>query len=111
FLDIIETVVLALAIFVLVYLFLVQPHQVRGNSMYPNFHDGEYLLTDKISYRLGEPDRGDVIVFKAPKNQEYDYIKRIVALPGDSVVIRNGKIYLNNQLAEETYLPEEFSTS
>ena len=111
FLDIIETVVLALAIFVLVYLFLVQPHQVRGSSMYPSFHDGEYLLTDKFSYRLGDPGRGDVIVFKAPKNQEYDYIKRIVGLPGDKIAIKDGHIYINDQLNDEPYLPEDFSTS
>lgn len=111
FLDIIETVVLALAIFVIVYLFLVQPHQVRGSSMYPNFHDGEYLLTDKLSYRLGEPDRGDVIVFKAPQNQEYDYIKRIIGLPGDKITIKDGQVYLNDQLNDEPYLPDDFSTS
>ena len=111
FLDIIETVVLALAIFVLVYLFLVQPHQVRGNSMFPNFHDGEYLLTNKFSYRLGEPKRGDVIVFKAPKNEEYDYIKRIVGAPGDKLTIKGGHIYLNGQLLEESYLPTDFTTS
>jgi signal peptidase I len=111
FLDIIETVVLALAIFVLVYLFLVQPHQVRGNSMLPNFYDGEYLLTDKVSYRLGEPGRGDVVVFKAPKNQDYDYIKRIIGAPGDRIVIRNSKIYINGEELKEPYLPEDFITS
>jgi signal peptidase I len=111
FLDIIETVVLALAIFVLVYLFLVQPHQVRGNSMYPTFHDGEYLLTDKLSYRLGEPGRGDVIVFQAPQNQEYDYIKRIIGLPGDRVKIKNSQVYINGELLDESYLPEDFTTS
>jgi signal peptidase I len=111
FLDIIETVVLALAIFVLVYLFLVQPHQVRGNSMFPNFHDGEYLLTNKLSYRLGEPKRGDVIVFKAPKNEEYDYIKRIVGVPGDKLTIKGGHVYLNDQLLKEAYLPADFTTS
>jgi len=111
FLDIIETVVLALAIFVIIYLFLLQPHQVRGNSMYPNFHDNEYLLTDKLSYRLGEPGRGDVIVFKAPKNQEYDYIKRIIGLPGEEIEIRNGKLYINDKLLEESYLPAEYITS
>ncbi len=111
FLDIIETVVLALAIFVLVYLFLVQPHQVRGNSMYPTFHDGEYLLTDKLSYRLGEPGRGDVIVFQAPQNQEYDYIKRIVGLPGDRVKIKNSQVYINGEPLDESYLPGDFTTS
>ncbi|KKQ93393.1 MAG: Signal peptidase I, partial [Candidatus Levybacteria bacterium GW2011_GWA1_39_11] len=70
FLDFIETIVIALAIFVVVYRFLFQPHQVKGNSMYSNFHDGEYLLTDKVSYRFGEPEAGEVIVFKAPRNED-----------------------------------------
>lgn len=111
FLDTIETVVIALAIFVVIYLFLVQPHQVKGNSMYPNFFDGEYILTDKISYRLSLPQRGDVVVFKAPKNHEVDYIKRIIGLPGETVSINNGKVYVNNQLLKEPYLPTDITTS
>lgn len=110
-LDVIETFVIALAIFVLMYLFLFQPHQVKGNSMYPNFHDQEYLLTDKITYRLSEPKRGDVIIFKAPKHEEYDYIKRIVGLPGDTVKIENCHIFINNQPLEEDYLSENVCTS
>jgi len=110
FLDLIETVVIALAVFVMIYLFLFQPHQVRGSSMYPNFQDGEYILTDKISYRLKEPQRGDVIIFRAPRNQEYDYIKRIIGLPGDTVKIENNQMYINNQHLTEAYLPSFFST-
>lgn len=110
FLDIIETIVVALAIFVVCYLFLFQPHQVKGNSMFPNFHDGEYILTDKVSYRLGLPQRGDVIVFKAPRNEEVDYIKRIIALPGEEVKVENGKVFINNRELPEVYLPADFST-
>src|SRR3990167_4155848 len=84
FLDFIETIVIALAIFVVVYRFLFQLHQVKGSSLYDNFHDGEYLLTDKVSFRFRSPERGDVVVFKAPQNEDYDYIKRIIALPGDT---------------------------
>jgi signal peptidase I len=104
FLDIIETFVIALAMFVLMYLFLFQPHQVKGNSMFPNFYDEEYLLTDKITYRLSEPKRGDVIVFKAPRHEEYDYIKRIVGLPGDSIKIENCQVFVNDQVLNESYL-------
>jgi signal peptidase I len=102
FLDFVETIVIALAIFVVVYRFLFQPHQVNGNSMYDNFHDGEYLLTDKISYRFHQPELGDVVVFKAPKNEDYDYIKRIIGLPGDKVMIKGGRIYVNGQLLDES---------
>jgi len=109
-LDIIETIVVALAIFVVCYLFLFQPHQVKGSSMYPNFHDGEYILTDKVSYRFGLPKRGDVVVFKAPKNEEVDYIKRIIGLPGDTVRVQDGKVYINDKLTIESYLPSDFPT-
>lgn len=111
FLDFIETIVIALAIFVVVYRFLFQPHQVKGNSMYDNFYDGEYLLTDKISYRFNEPEYGDIVVFKAPQNEDYDYIKRIVGLPGDRVMIKSGHVYVNGQIFDESgYLDPEIST-
>ncbi len=102
FLDFIETIVIALAIFVIVYQFLFQPHQVKGNSMYDNFYDGEYLLTDKVSYRFKEIEYADVIVFKAPRNEDYDYIKRVVGLPGDKIMIQGGRIFLNGEIYDET---------
>jgi signal peptidase I len=111
FLDIVETFVIALAIFVLMYLFLFQPHQVKGNSMYPNFHDQEYILTDKITYRLGQPDRGDVVIFKAPKNEEYDYIKRIIGLPGEKVRVEDCHIYINDELLQEVYIDTQVCTN
>lgn len=110
FMDVVETVVIALAVFVIIYLFLFQPHQVRGNSMYPSFLDGEYILTDKISYRLRQPKRGDVIIFRAPRNEEYDYIKRIIGLPGEAVKVEGGKIFINSQLVSEIYLQGGFYT-
>lgn len=112
FLDFIETIVIALAIFVVMYRFLFQPHQVKGNSMYSNFHDGEYLLTDKISYRFNQPKQGDVVVFKAPKNEDYDYIKRVIGLPGDQVKVEKGQVYINNKLFNETqYLDDGVKTT
>lgn len=112
FLDFIETIVIALAIFVVVYLFLFQPHQVKGNSMYPNFSDGEYILTDKISYRFGKPNRGDVVVFKSPQNREIDFIKRIVALPNDQIRVSGGYIFVNEKRLDEfSYLPSDYITN
>lgn len=115
FLDIIQTVVLALSIFVICYLFLFQPHQVKGSSMFPNFHDGDFLLTDKISYRFNDPVRGDVVVFKAPPSepcaeQECEYIKRVIALPGESVRVTAGSVYVNDKKMEEKELPEGLYT-
>ncbi|MBM3205632.1 signal peptidase I [Candidatus Shapirobacteria bacterium] len=112
FLDVIETVVIALAIFVIIYLFLFQPHQVRGSSMYPNFHDADYLLTDKISYRLNKPKRDDVVIFKAPKNEEYDYIKRVIGLPGEKIAVNEqNQVLINGEILDEAnYLTVETKT-
>jgi signal peptidase I len=111
FLDIIEVIVFAVAIFLFVYLLILQPHKIKGASMHPNFPDGEYLLTDKVSYRFGEPKRGDVIVFKAPTNEGEEFIKRIIALPGEQVSIKNSKIYINGTPLEESYLAGNVITS
>jgi len=79
--------------------------------MYPNFHDADYLLTDKISYRLGDPKREDIVIFVAPKNEDYDYIKRIVGLPGEKVSLNeDNHILINNQILSEPYLPTETKT-
>ena len=111
FLDFVETIVIALAIFVVVYQFLFQPHQVKGSSMDDNFHDGEYLLTDKVSYRFNAPKMGDVIVFKAPQNEDFDYIKRIIGMPGDQIMIDNNQVYINDSLLDESgYLDDSVVT-
>lgn len=116
FLDIIETAVFALAIFVLVYVFLAQPHQVSGRSMVPTFQDGEFVLTNKMAYRRGEPQRGDVVIFHAPANAHCppggacDFIKRIIGLPGETVSVRGGKVLISGQELDEDYLPPEYVT-
>jgi len=78
--------------------------------MEPNFHDGEYLLTDKVTYRLHEPERGDVVVFKAPPTYVDEFIKRIIAIPGDQVSVKEGNVYVNGVALNETYLPESFQS-
>lgn len=114
FLDIIETVVIALSIFLVVYLFLLQPHQVKGQSMVPNFQDKEYLLTDKVSYKLGKPHRGDIVVFHAPPAANCvvgtgcDFIKRVLGLPGDTIEVKDNAIWVNNNKLDEPYIPSSF---
>ncbi|MBI3955164.1 signal peptidase I [Candidatus Gottesmanbacteria bacterium] len=107
FMDFMETIVVALSIFVVVYLFLVQPHEVKGSSMEINFHNNEYILTDKISYRFVNPKRGDVIIFKAPNNPDVDYIKRVIGLPGDTVKVEKGFVFVNDRQLSEYYLKEK----
>src|SRR3990167_9666013 len=80
-LEFIQTLVIFGAIASAIYLFLAQPHKVSGKSMYPNFDNGDYIITDKITYRFSEPQRGDIVVFKNPKDESQDFIKRIIALP------------------------------
>lgn len=112
-LEFVQSIVLALSVFVLLYLFVAQPNQVSGSSMLPNFTDGEYLLTDKLSYQFGSPQRGDVIVFRAPPSEpcsadQCEYIKRIIGLPGDRVMVKGGQVYLNGALLNQTWLPSDF---
>lgn len=102
--EIFQTALISLAIFLFVYIFLVQPHRVKGESMSPNFEDGELLLTEKVSYRFGDVKRGDVIVFQAPVGRNVDFIKRVIGLPGEVVLIKGGSIYLNGQKLNETYI-------
>lgn len=111
FLDIIQVIVFAVAIFLFVYLLILQPHKIKGDSMQPNFPDAEYLLTDKVTYRLEEPKRGDVIVFKAPTGNGDEFIKRIIGLPGETVSIMNGEIYIDGEVLEEPYLSDNIYTS
>jgi len=114
FLDIIETIVIALSIFLIIYLFVASPHQVNGQSMVPTFQSGEYVLSDKISYRIGNPHRGDVIVFHAPPAADCpegtgcDFIKRVIGLPGETVAVHDNHLYVNGQQLDEPYIPKDF---
>lgn len=112
-LEFVQSIVLALSVFIILYLFVAQPNEVKGTSMMPNFLDKEYLLTDKLSYQLGTPQRGDVVVFKAPSSEpcsvdECEYIKRVIGLPGDRVMVKDGQVYLNGKLLNQTWLPIDF---
>lgn len=106
-LDFLETIVLSFAIFVVVYVFIAQPHKVKGDSMLPNFHTGEYLLTDKVSYRFRNPGRGDVVIFRYPLAPQFDYIKRIIALPQDELEIRDGRVTVFNREHPEGFVLNE----
>jgi len=100
-----ETIVLTLIIYGLVSLGF-RNFRVIGDSMTPNFHQGQYLVVNKLTYRLHPPQRGDVIVFRPPTNPEKDYIKRVIGLPGETVAIREGYVYVDGRRLEESYIAQ-----
>jgi len=107
FWEIIEVVLVAVIAVFVIRNFLVQPFLVSGDSMKPNFSSGDYLLVDEISYRFREPQRGEVIVFKYPGDESTYYIKRIIGLPGERLVIEEGKINIFNEENPGGFIPDE----
>ncbi len=95
--ELVKVVIVSLAIIIPVRYFLIQPFYVKGASMEPNFYDHEYLIINEISYRFNEPERGDIVVFKYPKDPGQYFIKRIIGLPGEKVQVKNGQIILYNK--------------
>lgn len=114
-----QSFVVAVCISLVLYLFVFTPNQVKGNSMSPNLESGEVVLTNKMINWLGNTtvgqslgftySRGDIIVFQKPGFD--DFIKRIIALPGERVAIRDGYVYVNNNRIVEDYLPPATFTS
>lgn len=102
--DFLQGIVVILAIMVMIYLFIMSPQEINGASMEPNFHNKEYILTNKIEYKLHDPKRGDVVIFKSPANKDIDYIKRIIGEPGDTVSLKGGSYYVNGVKLTEPYL-------
>lgn len=95
--ELIKITVLALVIIVPIRYFIAQPFFVKGASMEPAFEDGDYLIIDEISYRFKEPDRGDVIVFRFPEDPKQFFIKRMIALPDETIQIKNNRITIFNE--------------
>lgn len=107
--DTLQVIVFAVSIFLFLYLLVLQPHKIKGHSMDPNFDDGQFLLTDKLSYRFGNPKRGDVVVFESPISDQ-DFIKRIVGLPSENIFIQSGKVFIDGDALIETNLPTDSFT-
>lgn len=103
--EIIETLLLTFFIFWIVNS-LVGRYRIDGSSMNPTLFDGQYLLINNISYYLDEPDHGDIIVFRHPKN-DLNLIKRVIGLPGDHVEIGNRQVFVNGILLDEPYIQAE----
>jgi len=115
-LEIVRIVILASLIVIPIRYFIFQPFFVQGVSMEPNFHNGDYLIVDELTYRFRAPQRGEVIVFRYPNNPSQRYIKRIVGLPGETVEIKEGEVVIiedkeREKLDESFYLKEDIETT
>jgi signal peptidase I len=103
----IKSIALAVIIAVLIKTFLFNTTYVLGSSMYPTLQERDRLFTNKIVYLFSKPQRGDIVVLKAPDDPEKDYIKRIIAVEGDTLEIKKGKVYVNGELLVEDYIPKD----
>jgi len=115
--DLLKFAIIALIIVVPIRMFVAQPFVVSGDSMFPTFHDGEYLIVDELSYIVGQPHRGDVIIFRYPNDPKRFFIKRIIGMPNEEIEIKNGTVTIVNKenpdgfALTEPYIDESFNTT
>ena len=107
FSDVLRFTIIALAIVLPIRVFVAQPFIVSGSSMDPTFTDGQYLIVDEISYRLESPERGDVVIFRFPKDRSKYFIKRVIGLPGETIEIQGNAITVRNTAHPEGVVLEE----
>ncbi len=104
FWEVIEVLAVALVSFFLIRTLVVQPFVVNGPSMEPTFYSDQYVLVDEITYKLREPERGEIVVFRNPRNEAEFYIKRIIGLPGETVAITDDVVEINGEKLNESYI-------
>ncbi len=115
--DTIKIIVISLIIIIGIRSFVMQPFFVNGQSMEPNFYDGDYLIVNEIGYRFDDPKRGDVVIFHYPNDPRQFFIKRIIGLPGEKIEIRDNKITIYNKerpdgfTLNELYIPKNIVMS
>ncbi|MEI7497814.1 MAG: signal peptidase I [Candidatus Falkowbacteria bacterium] len=115
-LELVKIIIIAALIIFPIRWLVIQPFYVKGASMEPNFYDKEYLIIDEISYRFNQPQRGDIVVFRYPKDPQEYFIKRVIGLPGEKVQLKNGDIYITAKgkteevKLDEPYLPVDLKT-
>ncbi len=103
FIELVEVVALAAVLFLVIH-FAIQPVVVSGPSMYPTVTNNEYLVALKFPYYLRNPQRGDIVIMQSPYNPNTDFIKRVVGLPGETILIKDGTVYINGKVLCEPYL-------
>jgi signal peptidase I len=105
----VRDLVISLAISAFIIIFLYQPVKVEGTSMMPGLDDQERIFINKFVYSFEPIERGDVVVFRYPRDPSKSYIKRVIAVPGDHVRIDEGQVYVNGHRLQEAYVPAEFA--
>src|SRR3981081_4450206 len=110
FRELAEVVVLAVILYFGIS-FAVQAVHVEGLSMWATLDDNDYLIANKVDYRLHAPHRGDIIILRPPTDNSKDFIKRVIALPGERLLIRDGVVYINGHKLDEPYLPEAWTVN
>jgi signal peptidase I len=103
--------IISLAISAFIIIFLYQPVKVEGTSMMPSLEDQERIFVNKFVYRLEPIERGDIVVFRYPRDPSKSYIKRVIGMAGDRIRINGGQLYVNDAALDETYVPSEYTDS
>ena len=105
----IRDLALSIGVSAFIIIFLYQPVRVEGTSMLPNLEDQDRLFINKMAFRVGDVERGDVVVFQYPRDHTKSYIKRVIGLPGDRVTIDHGRVFVNGRPLSEPYVPARFT--
>ena len=105
--DWIISILIAVVLAFFIRYFIVELYMVEGPSMRPTLINGERLVVNKFLYRFKTPERGEIVVFRYPRDPSRDFIKRIIAVPGDTIEIKDGRVFVNGQLQNETYILEK----
>lgn len=105
----VRDLLISIAVSTFIIVFLYQPVRVEGTSMLPMLEDQDRLFINKIAYRVGDIQRGDVVVFQYPRDHSKSYIKRVIALPGDRLRIEDGRVFVNGKRLQEPYVPNRFT--
>lgn len=103
--EIIESIVIAVLLAALIRIFILAPFYIPSGSMVPTLLEGDRIIVSKITYRIWAPQRGDIVVFKYPRDPSRDYVKRLIGLGGETVALKNNRLYINGQVVPENYLP------
>lgn len=110
FIELLKFALIAAVIVLPLRLFIAKPFIVSGASMEPTFDTGQYLIVDELSYRFIEPERGDVVIFRYPRDPSQYFIKRVIGLPGETVRIERGEVSVTDAAGEELALDESYIT-